>query len=248
MPIFSARLLVLCALLLSCSHPKTSLPEANAPKETVAALSFLGDELVVDVISRSLLSAREATVDISPWKLDQRWRELFEAAAGENGKEFRAFALDPAELERVLSLRENRWKKTMGKYNQALLDLLFKKAEEQGIQNFFLLTRRENADKFPLHKGPTGVYCFDRKQKTARAYAYFVFDFSYWSVAAKKKIFQAAVDPGFTQQLTFADCKQVAGMKDHVAELEVPVREAQVAVELELLSRMGWKKPSSPGI
>lgn len=236
----------LCVLLLPACAGRPAAAPGAAP-EKIAALSFLGDELVVDVISRSILRPRENTLDISPWKLDQRVREDLRAyVEAQPGKEYVTLAIDEGELEEALRVRENRWRKTVGKYNQALLDLLFRRAGEQGITGFFLVTKAERLENFPLHKGAVGIYCFDRRDKAARAYPYFAFDFSYWNVTQKKRVFQASVNPGHTKHFAFAECKQVAEMKDHVAELEAPAKDALSGIWAKLMEQMGWESLPKP--
>jgi hypothetical protein len=233
--------LLLCALLLSCSHQP---PSIQAQPETVAVLSLLGDELEVDVASRSLLSARQHPLDISPWKLNEGFRALLEDAAKARGKEAKALSVDPAALERALALREGRFRKVLGHYNQALLDLLFREAEAQGISHFFLLTPRLGNEKFPQHRGTAGVHCSDLKQKQAKAYAYFAFELAYWHVASKRRVFWETAGPPYTQDQAFAECSAVANSKEPLVDLEAPVRQAMATVVSKVVAKMGWEKPT----
>jgi|GEM_PF-7067782 len=234
--------LLLAALLFSCAGQEPRAAAVPTAPERVAAISVIGDELVVDVIARSVIRGKQSTLDVSAWKMNEVFRKLLEEGAAARGKEAHSLKLDPKAFEKVLHLRENRWRKTVGRYSQALLDFLFREAEAQGIQAFFLLTRIDAPERFPLHKGSAGIYCADRKDKLPRAYAYFGFDFSYWNVAERRRVYQQEVNPGHTQEMLFADCKEVVDIKDPVGALREPVAHTMELLVEKLFANMHWEK------
>lgn len=234
--------LLFCTFFSSCAHQ--ALDSRPAPSETVAAISLLGDELVLDIASRSLISAnKQAGLDIGTWNLNQKFVNSLEEGARAEGKAACPFSLDPVGLEKAHNVREDRWKKVVGRYNQALLDFLFREAEDRGISHFFLLTPLSAPPaRFPRHNGTVGIFCSDQKDPLSRAYAYFSFDFSYWSVAGRKRIFQQEVNPGVTEQLIFAGCREVAELKDPVEALREPVHHTLELLVKGLFAKMGWEK------
>lgn len=234
---------LLLGFLTSCAGQQAEpAKEQSVTPETVAAVSVIGDELVIDVIARSVIRGKDTRLDVSSWRMNDGFRSLLESGAAARGKEARSFRLDPQALEKVLHLRENRWRKTVGRYNQALLDFLFREAQAQGIRHFFLLTKIDAPERFPLHKGSAGIYCADLKGKIPRAYAYFGFDFSFWNVAERKRAYQQEVNPGLTQEMQFADCKEVVELKDPVDALKEPVLHTMELLVEKLFANMHWEK------
>ena len=195
----------LAITLFACSR-QPLFPDQQKNFDHVSAAAFLGNEFVVDLSSRSLLRSRETILNSSSWQLDAAFRDLFQAGVRVRGREFRAFELDQKALEKALGTRESRWKKTSGKQSHALMEQLFLAAEGQGIRYFFLLTPLPEHELFPLHQGTAGAYCHDRDAKDARAYVYFLFDFTFWDVRGHGKVFEMEVNPGATESMTFADC------------------------------------------
>ena len=233
--------MLLCALLPSCSRQPLA-PDLKKEIEEVSAVSLLGSDFTIDVISRSVISSKERALDVSAWKVDETFRSLLEEHSKERGKNFRTLALDPGSLEKALAVRESRWKKILGTHSQAALDLLLRKAGEQRIHYLFLVSPLENRRDFPLHKGNMGIYCYDRKLLKSRAYAYFFLDFSLWDVKAKKKIFREAVDPAYTQEMAFAECREVAELKEPLEALKDPVHHTMKLLVDKLFTKMGWEK------
>jgi len=237
---------VLTALALAGCVAKPLTPEQSQKVDVVSAVSLLGNDFHIDALSRPLLRHSEKSLDVSAWKIDDTFRDLLREGSVSRGKEFRVLNLDPVAVEKIQKSRENRWKKVLGKQNQALMELLFRQAEAQGVPYFFLLTNLENPERFPLHQGPAGVFCNDQDPKNARASVYFSFDFSLWDVAKKKKVFEQVVDPSVTEVMTFGDCKIIAALADPETQLEDPVKKTMGLLVDALLDKMGWKKPGQP--
>jgi hypothetical protein len=232
-------LLIVFLLLSACARQPLS-PEQQGRVDTVGAVSLLGDEFIVDVITRSLLHKQEEVLGTKDWQVDASFKRLLGEGSSARKKDFRDFHLDPAALERALGMREDRWKRITGRQNQLLMELLFAEAEKQGIHYFFLIAPMESHENFPLHRGNMGIYCYDRALRHSKAYPYFQFDFTFWDVAARKKLFQAAVDPSVTEVLSFAECEAVAQMKEPAKELEGPVKQAMGLIVDGLFQKMGW--------
>jgi len=232
----------LLALFTACSAQPISA-ERQKSFRVLSAVSFLGDELVANVVSRQVMVPKEQSLDVAAWKTDEVFRDLLADGAKARGKEFLPFSLDPTALGKALGAREGRWKRIAGKYNQALLDLLFRSAEAQGIEAFFLITASETNEKFPFHKGNKGISCQERNSQP-RAYAYFNLDFSYWSVSERKRLFRQIVEPEFTQDQLFAECREVADLKDPLEALREPVQYTMAKVVEKLFLKMGWEKPA----
>lgn len=234
--------------LFSCASQPASEgtgPSAK-PASTVTAFSHLGNDFTVDVISRTIIRPKEASLDVSSWGVDAAFRDGIAESARAHGQGFRALTLDPKALERALNARESRWKKFVGRHNQALLDFLLARAGEQGLDVLVLVSPKEARDSYPLHKGNMGIYCYDRKLLKSRAYAYFFAEVTAWDVKAKKKLFQRAVDPSATQEMAFAECREVADLKEPLASLKEPVAHTiqllARKVFPELAAKMGWEK------
>lgn len=244
---FSAFAAVL--LLYSCaSQPATEATSAPAkPAVAVTAFSHLGSDFTVDVISRTIIRPKEDTLDAASWGVDAAFRDGLAGEANAYGQEFRALTLDPKALQRALNARESRWKKLVGRHNQALLDFLLARAGEQGLDVLVLVSPKEGRERFPLHKGNMGIYCYDRKLLKSRAYAYFFADITAWDVKAKKKLFQKAVDPASTQDMAFATCREVADLKEPLVSLKEPVSHTILLLTRkvfpEIAAKMGWEKP-----
>ncbi len=216
--------LALCVLLFSCASQPSSTEEPPLKAAvTIASFSHLGADFTVDVISRSILRPKEQSLDVTKWGVDAAFGEKLASEAKAQGREALLLRLDAAALQKALSTRESRWRKFVGRYNQALVDYLLVQAAEQGVSHLFVLSPLESRETFPLHKGNMGIYCYDRKILKSRAYAYFFADFSLWDVKEKKKIFQRTVDPAFTQEMTFAECREVAELKEPLEALREPV-------------------------
>ncbi|HEY8279401.1 MAG TPA: hypothetical protein VIH99_07260 [Bdellovibrionota bacterium] len=232
-------------LLLSQSCARQEVREERLRAvDSVAAVSLLGNDFAIDLISPSPLTAStESLVDISGWKLDESFRELLRQGAVSRGRVFQDFTLDPDALKKALSVRESRWKRVEGKESQALLDLLFAEAERRGLKYFFLLTPFVPAERPAPYRYPSGVFCSDRKPRPSRAYPYFVFRFSLWKVESRQRVFAYEVKPGDTDQLVFADCRELATMKNPELLLEKPVKDAMDLVVAALFEKLGWKKP-----
>ncbi len=227
--------------LQACAGASLSSQE-KAQVDKVSAASFLGHELTVDVAARTLLSKNSARLDVSAWKVDEAMRAFLRDGVAARGKEYRALTLDEESLKKALGARETRWKRVRGKYNQALLELVLHEAARVGAQYLFLVYPLESLERFPLHAGPLGVYCNDRGDKDARAYAYFEFDFSLWDVGARQKIFQGTVDPGVTESLSFASCEAAAKLPEPVRQLEEPTKRTMGLLVDALFEKMGWAK------
>lgn len=249
------RTLALLLVLSSCSS-QPAAPSANPltkPASTVAAFSHLGNDFTVDVISRTLIRPKEQSLDVSAWGVDAALVQRTRAEAEGYGQRYKPLELDPKAVDRAIHTRESRWKKFLGKHNQALLDLLLKKAGEQGVDTLVWLSPMESRDTFPLHKGDMGIYCYDRKILKSRAYAYFFLDLSVWDVKAKKKLFHKQVDPAATQEMTFAECQEVANLKEPVTALKEPVAHSidllVKKVMREAAEELGWAAGAkeSPG-
>lgn len=216
--------LALCVLLFSCaSQPSSTEEKPLLAPVTMAAFSHLGAEFTVDVISRSIIRPEEQSLDVTKWDVDAAFRDKLLEEAKAQGRETRALSLDAAALQKALSTRESRWRKFVGRYNQALVDYLLTQAAGQGVSHLFVLSPLESRDTFPLHKGNMGIYCYDRKILKSRAYAYFFLDLTLWDVKAKKKVFQRTVDPAASQDMTFAECREVAELKEPLEALREPV-------------------------
>lgn len=233
--------LLLLVFLSACARKPLSAEQQKAI-DVVSAVSFLGDEFVIDVTSRSLLRAKETAIDVRAWKMDESFRDLLRERVQAGGRDFRPFALDQEAVDKALGQRENRWKRVLGKQSQALMELLFREAEKQGIHFFFLALPLNDADHFPLHKGTMGVYCSDRQARHAKANPYFKFELTVWNVTARKKTFRAVVDPELTSVLQFSECEAVAEMKELGRELENPVKQALALVTDALVEKLGWAK------
>lgn len=234
------RLLALVLLLTACAHRP-----ASETLDKVGAMSLLGDTLVVDVSSRSLLKSSERTLDVSGWGVDNSFRELFKQGIVERRKDYVPFNLEPAQLEKIAGVRERRFQKNVGDQSQALLDALFEEADRKGMRYFFLLTPARKRERFALHRGNYGATCDDRDNKDAQAYVYFFFDFVLYDVAARKKVFFTTVDPSVTQMMTFGGCKVVADLRDPVKQLEDPMKKTMGLLVDALFEKLGWKRPGT---
>ncbi len=231
--------LLFSPLLFACTHQPLGVEEKQNI-HVISAASFLGDDFVVDVIDRTIFQKKESIHDVESWQVDQQLRDLLAEEARKRGKEFRSLELDPAEVNELLERRESRWKRVVGKQSQALMELLFRQAEKQGVEYLLLAAPAARRDNFPLHIGQMGVFCYDRKLRKSQASPYFFFDFSLWNVASRKKLFQTTVDPTFTRDRAFAECAKVAEIKDVKEELAAPAREALAAVVQRLFLAMGF--------
>lgn len=229
--------LFLFVFLSGCASATLSTQE-QAQVDIVSAASFLGDEFLRNAGPRTIFVQHGQKVDVAAWKLDAFFQDLLAEGVKARGKEFRALNLDAAELEKALGLRETRWKKTRGKYNQALLDLLLRQADSQGVHFLFMAYPLESLERFPSLRGPLGAACGGEN----RAYVYFEFDFSLWDVKEKKKIFQGTVDPSITEQLTFATCQAAEKLEDPAQQLEDPTKKTLGLLVDALFEKMGWKK------
>ncbi len=236
-------------LLFSCASEPTkerSPSPVKPPESTVAAFSHFGSDFTVDVISRSLLRPKETSLDISPWGLDSFVQGRMETEARELGLKAKALSLDVGGLEKALHARESRWKKFLGKYNQALVDFLLDKASQQKVDFLFLLSPVETRDSFPLFKGNMGIYCYNRKLRKERAYAYFFGELTVWDVKERKKVFHRLVDPSSTQEMTFAECQEVAELKEPQSSLREPVLHTAELLVKEIFGKaaekLGWKE------
>ncbi len=237
------RKLLPLVLLTACAAKPLS-PERTSSIDQVSAVSLLGDQLVVDVDSRTLLHSTQRALDASSWDLDGAFRAFLQAGVEERGRKFVPLAAEQAQLEKVAGVRESRWKKIVGRQSQALLDLLFETADRQGVRYLFLLTPPTTLhERFPQHRGNFGAYCNDRSAAGAQAYVYFFFDFALWDVPARRKVFAYTVDPSVTEALPFGGCSTVSEMKEPVRELQDPVKTAARLVVDALFEKMGWKKP-----
>ena len=194
------RFFFLLLLLVSCARTPPVVVGVQRP-DRVAVFSRIGNSFVVNLQSKALLRPKETVLDIASWNLDQNFAEQFREGLRERGREFVDFALDRGELERVLKVRESRWKKIEGKESQALLDFLLRSAEANGIRWIFLLSPELERARFPLHQGEVGAYCNDKAKADSKAYIYFFFRFSVWDVERKKKIFEQLVDPSVSEAI-----------------------------------------------
>jgi hypothetical protein len=231
----------MCMIAFSCAHHAHE--EAPSPQgTTVSAASFLGNELGIDSMAGSQILAREKHLDVQAWKLDDSFLQLIQAGSKERGKEFRPLDLNSAEIQRAVKIRESRWKKTLGKYNQALLDAVLREAEKQGVRQLLFISPLESMERFPSYRGPVGIHCNNAIAKGGRAYAYFEWDVSLWDVPTQKKLFQVSVDPSLTEILTFADCQTAAQLSEPVTQLEDPVKKTLGLVADAIFDKMGWKR------
>lgn len=231
-----------CLFLSACSRQPIA-PERRALVSDVAAVSLLGNDLTVDVASRAFLKNTARVVDVTAWGMDAAFRNLLRAGVESRQKAFRPLEIAPADLAHALAIRESRWRRVTGAQSQALLDLLIREAERQGVRYFFLLTPPVDPGRFPAHHGVYGATCDDRTDKNARASVYFFFDFALWDVAARKKIFAITVDPKVTDMMTFGGCSAVQELKDPARELEDPVRKTMELLVDSLFDKMGWVRP-----
>ncbi|MGZ3651350.1 MAG: hypothetical protein ACXWR1_17055 [Bdellovibrionota bacterium] len=217
-------LIPLFMLLSACSRQ----PLATRAVNQVGAVSVLGNEFVLP----------SSKFNDSTWKVDAAFREALKAGVTERGKEYRALEPSPAELERALGVRESRWKKVVGKESQAVLDLLFRTADRDGIRYFFLVSPIEAHERYPLQKGTLGAAC----NEEGRAYVYFYFRFTLWDVAARRKAFEYDVNPSVTSALTFGDCAALGSLSDPGTQLEDPVKKTMSLLVDALFDKMGWKR------
>lgn len=235
------RALFVCFLLLS-SCATTHAPFSDSSPDVFSAATFLGDEFITELSPAAVSFGRPKSVPVKSWKIDKSFVSQIQEATKARKREFKALALDSQELERALKVREGRFEKTVGKYNQAVMDLLFRQAEKQGVNFLFLGWPINKLERFPLYFGPMGMHCASKEN---RAFIYFVFDFSLWDVKAQKKIFQGTVTPDTTEVMSFADCTAAAQLPHPVEQLEDPAKKTLELLVDALFRKMGWAEANS---
>jgi hypothetical protein len=242
---FLACVLSACGLAACASQP-LSAERLTGP---FSAASFLGDSFSFEVGPRSLFQGRGPVLPVPSWQLDETLRGRLAEGLRARGKEYRELSLDPAEAERALGVRESRWRKVEGRYGQALLGLLFRRAEERGVRYFFLAVPSRGDDGSPLHPAASGAFCAKGGGEEGRAFVYFSFDLSLWDVSARHRVYETRVGPRATEGIPFGACSAVAAVADPGKALEDPAKKTLGLLVPSLFEKMGWGavNPEDPG-
>lgn len=233
-------LMVFLGLIACASKPLS--PAEQAGVETIGLVSLIGDSFYLDVIRKPLAVNPQKKFDVGAWSVDESFEIRFAERLRGLGRRVAEMELDPVAVKAAIGDGEDCWHLPLKGDGSPLTDLLLREAKKRGISHFLLLLPIESHTSYPLHRGPMGVYCYDRILRKTQAAPYFFLRASFWGVKEGKRLFAMDIDPSVTSELGFASCRELEkiGRKQLVDKAGPAVQAAVTKATDTILRQMGW--------